>query len=190
MQASPFTSSKSPSLPFEDRETDTDAAHPCSLVNATINGHSQVWKDKLLNRTSPCGYPCPSCRTLSAAAFSASQQQCHCSTPSASKFSSSISSTAGHLGPTLIRTLVPRSSPNIPTSPFTTYSNSQTEGLECRRACPRALSIKCLDWLGLAFSTKASSNTLGYLLQSLTLGHSTACFLFCLHTAESRWRDH
>lgn len=89
MQASPFTSSKFPSLPFEDRETDTDAAHPCSLVNATINGHSHVWKDKLLNRTSPCGYPCPSCRTLSAAAFSASQQQCHCSTPSASKFSSS-----------------------------------------------------------------------------------------------------
>lgn len=91
------------------------------------------------------------------------------------------------LGPTLIRTLVPRSSPNIPTSPFTTHSNSQTEGLECPRACPRALSIKCL---GLAFSTKASSTTLGYLVQSLTLGHSTACFLFCLHTVESRWRDH
>lgn len=70
MQASPFTSSKFPSLPFEYRETDTDAAHPCSLVNATINGHSHVWKDKLLNRMSPCGYSCPSCRTLSAAAFS------------------------------------------------------------------------------------------------------------------------
>lgn len=164
-----------------------DLAHPRSLVNATINGCSHLGKDKLFNRMPPCGYPCPSCRTLSAAAFSPSQQQDHCSTPTALTHSSSISSTSGQLEP-MVYHFFGQIFPNYPHLSFHHVTKSIVEGLECPRTCPCALSIKSLEWLCHYLLTKASSTTLGYLAQSLTLGHSTACFLFLPHTAESRWR--
>lgn len=152
-----------------------DSAHPCSLVNATINGCSHLGKDKPFNRRPPCGYPCPSCRTLSAAAFSPNQQQYHCSTPTALTYSS-VSSTSAHLEPMVYPFFGQKTLPNYPHLSFHCVTNSIVEGVECPRTSPCALSIKSLGWLCNYLLTKASPTTLGYLAQSLTLGHSTALF--------------